>query len=220
MNKILFIKSSASRKEDLFSHIDKSELEIEFLDKENSYLTKHKDPNLVIVDSPINQNFHLYRKLREEGMQVPIVALSRSDSIETRVKALLQGVDDIIDDEIHPDEFRAKISCLLRRPGTYFMNEINIEDLKINSSKRIVMRSNKLIILRKKEFDLLLFLIKNKGKILTRYEIMENVWPEEDSFVNTVDVHIRYLRKKIDEKFKLKLIHTVYGIGYKLDDQP
>ncbi len=217
MNKILFIKSAETYKEELFSGIRNKECEVEILEKENSYLTKHKQANLVIIDSPINQNLHLCKRFREEGIEIPIIAFSKADSIEERVKALLQGADDIVEEGINPEEFKAKIFSILRRPAVFYVQRVSLLDLEINLTLRSVIRAGKHIHLRRKEFDLLAFLIRNKGKVLTRDKILENIWEDEDTFTNTIDVHIRNLRKKVDEPFEVKLIKTIHGIGYKVE---
>jgi DNA-binding response OmpR family regulator len=114
----------------------------------------------------------------------------------------------------------AHIAAILRR-GKEMSNErvINIDDLKVNITRREVQRAGKLITLRRKEFDILEYLVSNHGRTLTRPMILDHVWENgTEGWNNTVDVHIKYLRDKIDRPFGKALIKTTYGIGYMIDD--
>jgi DNA-binding response OmpR family regulator len=113
----------------------------------------------------------------------------------------------------------ARIRALLRRQlDDSNNNQLIVDDLIMDSQKQTVKRGEKIISLRRKEFDLLEYLLRNKGKVLKREMILDHVWDDNfESFTNVVDVHVKYLRDKIDKPYQRKLIKTIHGIGYKLD---
>jgi DNA-binding response OmpR family regulator len=160
----------------------------------------------------------LCKKLRLEKNTSPILMLSVKSEVTTKVDLLNAGADDYLTKPFSIDELLARMKALLRRP-TEIKNDIyRIDDLVLDNIKHLVTRSEEEIYLAKKEFSLLLYLLKNKGTVLSRSMIMENVWGRStDPFSNTIEAHIRSLRNKIDINGKKKLIHTITGRGYKID---
>jgi two-component system OmpR family response regulator len=141
------------------------------------------------------------------------------DSVESKVEGLESGADDYLTKPFAFSELLARIKALLRRiPDTVY--ELSLNDLKIDLLTRKVFRGDKEIILTPKEFLLLEYLLRNKGRVLSRTQIIENVWGYNfDPNTNIVDVHIRFLREKADTGFNKKLIHTVRGSGYILKSE-
>jgi len=126
--------------------------------------------------------------------------------------------DDYIVKPFSVKELHARIRALMRRSSNVYNDDIFfIDDVKLNVTKRSVTRSNKEITLRRKEFDLLEYMIRNQNYVLSRTTLAQNLWENPSSInSNTIDVHIKYLRDKIDKNSSVKLIKTVHGIGYKI----
>ncbi len=158
------------------------------------------------------------KAIRSAGITAPVLILSVQKDPLTSVKLLNCGADDYLTKPFNSDVLKARITALLRR-GQEIHEEkvIRVEDLMINISRRQVWRSGVLIDLRRKEFDILEYLAKNHDRILTRSMILDHVWESgTEGWNNTVDVHIKLLRDKIDRPFGRSLIKTAYGIGYTL----
>ena len=178
--------------------------------KENNY-------NLIILDImlPGINGIEVCRRVRQFS-EIPIIMLTAKDDIYDKVSGLDMGADDYMTKPFAIEELFARIRANLRRKSDE--NHISIlivKDLIMNLEKHQVTRGGKTIELRKKEYDLLEYLIRNKEIVLTRDQILENVWGYEYvGDTNIVDVYIRYLRSKIDDSYEDKLIYTVRGVGY------
>jgi len=152
-----------------------------------------------------------------QGIETPILLLSARSDTSVKVKGLDAGADDYLTKPFAFEELVARIRALLRR-GTIVNDPVmSLADLTLDPATRVVCRAGTAIALTVKEYALLEYLLRNKRRILTRTSIIEHVWDIHfDSDTNLVDVYIRYLRRKIDEPFEDKLIHTVRGVGYVL----
>lgn len=153
-------------------------------------------------------------------IHTPILILTAKGSPSDKVNGLDSGADDYLVKPFVFSELVARIRSLSRRPQTRIDNELTIAELKVDIIKKVVSRKGKKILLSKREFALLEFLLKNKGTIKTKDEIIQNVWSYDDDVLpNTVEVYISYLRNKLDKPFpKLKpLVYTIRGFGYKID---
>lgn len=183
---------------------------------EGLLLSRTNDYDLVILDImlPGINGVELCKKIRERDRRIPILMLTAVDSIESKVQGLESGADDYLTKPFAFSELLARIRALLRRvPDT--VSELTIEDLRMELLSRRVFRGDKEIDLTPKEFSLLEYLLRNKGKVLSRTQIIENVWGYNfDPGSNVVDVHIKFFREKIDSESKKKLIHTIRGAGY------
>lgn len=176
--------------------------------------------DLIILDIMIPgiNGIELCRKLRENGVKTPIMMLTALDSVETKVIGIESGAGDYLTKPFAYSEFLARVKVLLRRESDS-IRELVIEDLRLDLLTRRVFRNNLEIYLTPKEFSILEYLLRNKGKVMSRTRIIENIWGYDfDPNTNVVDVHIKSLREKIDKGFNKKLIHTVRGIGYILND--
>lgn len=159
----------------------------------------------------------LLKELREQGIMTPVIIITAKDAIEDRVAGLDTGADDYLVKPFSLDELLARVRALLRRPGDPKSNVLKIAGLTLNPITHGVTRDNKTLELTSKEYALLEYLMRNKGRILTRTQIAEHIWNYDfDCGTNVVDVYIRYLRRKVDDDFEKKLIHTVWGRGYVL----
>lgn len=161
--------------------------------------------------------------LRETKPNLPVICLTARDSVEDRVKGLELGADDYLIKPFSFSELLARIRTILRRQNkqgasTGNMNILKFQDLELNLLSRKVIRSGKKINLTSKEFLLLKLLLQHQGEVISRTFIAEKVWDINfDSDTNIIDVAVRRLRKKCDENFEKKLIHTVRGVGYVLE---
>ncbi|MFC1720744.1 response regulator transcription factor [Patescibacteria group bacterium] len=188
--------------------------------EEGSYLARTNDYDIVILDNmlPKKEGVDVCRDIRNAGLTMPILILSAVSESTTKVELLNAGADDYLTKPFSFEELIARINAISRRP----QEQINLSVLKTNNlimdtKKHLITRNGNEIHLTRKEFMLLEYLLRNKGCVMSRAMIMEHVWNiEADPFSNTIEVHIRSLRKKIDGKNKRKLIQTVSGSGYKI----
>lgn len=174
------------------------------------------DYDLILLDImlPGMNGIDLCKELRRRGMKVPILMLTAKDSVSSRVEGLESGADDYLTKPFAFSELLARIKALLRR-ASESVRELYLEDLRMDLLSRRVYRGGKEIVLTPKEFSLLEYLLRRKGRVLSRTQMIENIWGYNfDPNSNVVDVHIKYLREKIDTGFEKKLIHTVRGAGY------
>lgn len=174
--------------------------------------------DLKLPDMPGNE---VCETLRKAGITTPILVLSATLDPVTKVALLRSGADDYLTKPFHGAELRARLFALMRRghfdpEAPYILKTVK---LTLDPSRRTVEHQGQRVILRRKEFDILEYLLRNKGKTVTRSMIMDNVWgADSDSWDSTVDVHIKHLRDKIDKPFGTKHVKTVYGVGYTIDE--
>lgn len=181
-----------------------------------------EDFNVVIMDVmlPDASGFELVRNYRAAGKLTPVLFLTAKDDLSDRVKGIEIGGDDYLTKPFAFAELLVRIKNLLRRVNqTDYANKVlQIADLKMDTAKRTVTRGEQPIKLTAKEFALLQFFLERQGEVLPRSVIASQVWDINfDSDTNVIDVAIRRLRIKIDDDFDTKLIHTVRGMGYRLD---
>ena len=188
---------------------------------EGLHLASEGDYDLIVLDVmlPGMDGWEVLRKLRE-SKQVPVLFLTARDEVEDRVKGLELGADDYLVKPFAFTELLARIRTLLRRGSAREPESLQIADLTIDVIRRRVMRNAERIDLTPKEFALLHLLARRKGEVLSRSFIASQVWDMNfDSDTNVVDVAVRRLRAKIDDDFERKLLHTVRGMGYVLEDR-
>jgi DNA-binding response OmpR family regulator len=157
------------------------------------------------------------KTIRGENNKTPVLLLTALDSIDDRVNGLDAGADDYLVKPFAFDELLARIRVMLRHNVGSVNNVMAVADLTVDFDSRVVKRGEKELQLSSKEFSILEYLMINTGIVLSREKISQHIWNYDyDGESNVVDVYIRYLRKKIDEGFEEKLIHTVRGAGYVL----
>ncbi|ALL04809.1 two-component system response regulator [Pedobacter sp. PACM 27299] len=179
--------------------------------------------DLIILDImlPGINGLELCKIIKKNTPTVPIIMLTALGTTENVVNGLDNGADDYLTKPFQFAELFARIRMLLRRYGGAVVNDqiITIADLQLNLSAKTVKRANVELSLTATEYRLLAFLAKNKSKILSRIDILENVWDIDFNLgTNVVDVYVNYLRKKVDKPGTQKLIHTAIGLGYVLKD--
>ncbi|CAD0008017.1 response regulator transcription factor [Flavobacterium chungangense] len=175
--------------------------------------------DVVVLDVmlPDVNGIEICRRLRASKNFVPVLLLTALGTSENIVTGLNAGADDYLVKPFKFGELDARVNALNRRANQDIdrVDVITIGDLEINGRAKTVKRDGEQIILTAKEFKLLYYLAKNSGRIVSRDQILDNVWDINfDMNTNVVDVYITYLRKKIDKPFKTKLIHTMKGLGY------
>lgn len=173
----------------------------------------------VILDimMPVLDGISVLKRIRAQGRNTPVLLLTARDSIEDRVAGLDAGANDYLVKPFAFEELLARIRVLLRKPKDTSGTCYKVEDLELHLDSHKVLRSGKEITLSGKEFALLRYLIQNEGIVLSRERMEQHLWNYDYAGgSNVIDVYIRYLRKKIDEGFETKLIHTVRGAGYVL----
>lgn len=183
-------------------------------------LAKKHTYDVIILDLglPDIDGQEVCQVIRQVPLSTPILVLSGVSDIDSKVVLLDSGADDYLTKPFKPDELQARLYALSRRGLQKGGNEseiLKINNLTLDPIRREVHRGSQKINLRRKEFDILEYLIRNQGKILSRQMIISHVWDvRSETWNNTVDVHVKYLRDKIDRPYKTKLIKTVHGVGY------
>lgn len=177
--------------------------------------------DLIILDCmlPKKDGLTVLRELREAGNQVPVLMLTaKADTLDV-VSGLDAGADDYLAKPFAFAELQARVRALIRRSEQDRGAEIRFADLRLDPVNHKVWRGQAEIVLTAKEYNLLAYMVRNAGNVLSRANIADNCWEYPfETFTNIIDVYINYLRKKVDGKFPTKLIHTVRGQGYILKE--
>ena len=175
--------------------------------------------DVIILDVmlPGGDGFELCRVLRQRGVASPVLMLTARDAVDDRVRGLEAGADDYLTKPFAFRELVARVRALARRPPTTLAETIVIADLAVDLPGHRVRRGPRDIELTAKEFALLECLVRHRGRVVDRATITAHVWDDNhDPFTNVLEVLVRRLRRKIDDGFDLKLIHTLRGAGYRL----
>ncbi len=176
----------------------------------------------VILDIMIPKidGYGILKHIRSKNIETPVLFLTAKDSIDDRVKGLDLGADDYMIKPFAFDELLARIRVMIRKNAGSVTNILTASDLSVDIKSRRVYRGETEISLSTKEFDILEYMIRNKDIVLTREKIESHIWNFDYSGgSNVIDVYIRYLRKKLDDPFEKKLIHTIRGAGYVLREE-
>ena len=183
------------------------------------YRTNHYDLLIIDYNLPDKNGIEIIKEIRMEDKNIKTIALTVDSTQETKEAFFNLGVDDYITKPFVFKEFLSHIKAVMRRPAIAQKSIYKIDDLVVDMEKHSVIRNKKSIYLTFKELMLLEFLLKNRGKVVSRTILMENLWDfNADPFSNTVESHILKLRRKLDpQRNKRNLIHTIKGRGYKLD---
>lgn len=182
------------------------------------YLTCAEYDALILdIMMPHMDGLQVLKKLRNENNHVPVLLLTARDSVEDRVTGLDSWADDYLVKPFAFQELLARIRVMLRKPASVKTTVYKVGDLEVHTDTHQVLRNHQEIRLSSKEFSLLRYMVQNAGIVLSRGKLEQHIWNYDFSGgSNVIDVYIRYLRKKIDDNFEDKLIHTVRGEGYVL----
>jgi len=181
--------------------------------------------DLIILDImlPKQDGLSVLRKIRKAEMATPVLLLTARGAIDDRIKGLDTGADDYLAKPFSMDELMARIRALLRRGGGQLDPVLHVDDLRLDTVSREVVKGNEPVDLTMREFSILEFLLYNKNRVVSRFSLAEHVWGDAfDPFTmsNFIDVHIKNLRKKIGDSGHGTIIRTIRGVGYIIKDKP
>jgi DNA-binding response OmpR family regulator len=180
------------------------------------------DYDLIILDLmlPDIDGITICQEIRKNKITTPILMLTAKNTTEDKIIGLDAGADDYLAKPFDLNELLARVRAMLRREGRSLTSEIlRVANLEMNTKTHEVKRAGKKIELSNKEFKLLDYFMRHANEVITRQQILDHVWESDiDPFSNTVEVHIRFLRQKIDQNFPKKLIKTIRGSGYKISE--
>jgi DNA-binding response OmpR family regulator len=180
------------------------------------------DVIILDVNLPKMNGFDVVQSIRQENIRTPVLMLTAMGSVDDKLTGFEAGADDYL---VKPFEFRelmARLRALTKRSsdGGLQANVIRVADLELDLNEKVARRGDKRIELTAKEFGLLEYFMRNRGRVVSRIDIAEKVWDIHfDTGTNVIDVYVNFLRKKIDKDFPTKLIHTVIGMGYMLKEE-
>ena len=192
--------------------------------EEGFFLLNSEKFDLVVLDwmLPGRDGIQVLKTLRERGTKTPVLLLTARDAIEDRVLGLESGADDYLVKPFAFAELVARIHSLLRRAAPAEPLRKTIADLVVDLETRRVWRTGKIIELTPREFDLLIYLLRQPGQVVTREMLAKEVWGEINRVTpldNVIDVHVAHLRKKLDDGHTIKLVQTVRGVGFVLREE-
>ncbi len=182
-------------------------------------LLLEKQVDLVLLDVmlPRISGLETLREMRRRGFKMPVLVLTSKGLVDDRVRGLDAGADDYLVKPFAFPELLARIRALHRRVAPSTPTRISLDDLSIDLNGRVVERLGRILELTEREFDLLEYLMLNKGTVVSREMVARAVWKSEvryTSLDNVIDVHIAHIRRKLDDPFERKLLHTVRGVGF------
>lgn len=178
--------------------------------------------DVIVLDVmlPVRDGIDVCRELRKRGLRTPILMLTARDAVEDRVRGLDSGADDYLVKPFAFAELLARLRALARREPALLNAVLRAGDLTLDTRTREAYRAGLPIDLTSREYSMLEYLMRHPNLVLTRTMIAEHVWNYDfDNATNVIDVHVRNLRRKIDDPFATKLIHTVRGAGYRISDK-
>ncbi|OGG15370.1 DNA-binding response regulator [Candidatus Gottesmanbacteria bacterium RIFCSPHIGHO2_02_FULL_39_11] len=196
-------------------------VDIAYDGEEGKYLAESEEYDLIILDItlPKADGITICKELRKKNIKTPILMLTARATLEEKVIGLDSGADDYITKPFAYLELRSRIHALIRRSKGESSPTLSVADLELDPIKHLLTRNGKPITLTPKEFSVLELLLRHKDEVVSRTMIIEHVWDYNfDSMSNVVDVFLAAIRRKVDKGAKVKLIHTLHGVGYKISE--
>jgi two-component system, OmpR family, copper resistance phosphate regulon response regulator CusR len=191
---------------------------VAYTGEDGFYLANAERFDLLILDVmlPGRDGFEILTTLRQRGVTMPVLLLTARDAIAERVRGLDSGADDYLVKPFAFPELLARIRALVRRGIAEIATRIKVADLEMDVVRRTITRAGETLDLTAREFELLEYLLINQGRVVSREMLARDVWKEvrHTPLDNVIDVHVARLRRKLDERFDKKLLHTVRGVGF------
>ncbi len=190
--------------------------------QQGSFWARTTDYDLVLIDdSAATKAKEICAHIRSRGKTMPIIVVSDQPAVLSKISLLNAGADDCVGRECSMGELTARVRAILRRPKAIVDDVLKLDDLTLDVARYRVTRGKKTVVLTRKEFGVLEYMLRNQDLVITRTALIEHVWDiHADLFSNTLETHILNLRRKIESPHKKKLIHTVSGRGYKMALRP
>lgn len=200
---------------------DEFSVHVALTGEEGFFLASTEPFDLVILDLMLPQRggMEVLTALRQKGISVPVLILTSKDTVRDRVRGLDAGADDYVVKPFALSELLARVRALLRRGRQELADRLRLADLEMDAPGRKAFREGRELALTAREFDLLEYLLRQQGRVVSREMLARDVWKETARHTpldNVIDVHIAHLRRKLDEPFDMKLLHTVRGVGFVL----
>jgi DNA-binding response OmpR family regulator len=193
---------------------------------EDGFFLASTEPfDLLILDLmlPGRDGMEVLAALRKKNLSMPVLILTSRDTVRDRVRGLNAGADDYLVKPFAFSELLARVRALTRRSKAETALRLRLADLEMDASGRVALRDGKELSLTAREFDLLEYLLRQQGRVVSRETLARDVWKETARYTpldNVIDVHIAHLRRKLDDPFHNKLLHTVRGVGFVLREEP
>jgi DNA-binding response OmpR family regulator len=192
---------------------------VAYTGEEGFYLAQTETFDLVILDVmlPGRSGFEILMTMRQHGFKTPVLMLTARDAVEDRVRGLDTGADDYLVKPFAFPELLARIRALFRRGVPETSLKLRVGDLEVDIEGRSVTRNGLTLDLTAREFELLEYLVRHRGHVVSREMLARDVWNEAGRHTpldNVIDVHVARLRRKVDDQFDQKLVHTVRGVGF------
>jgi len=220
--KILIVEDEEELQNNIVSYLSTGEFICETASNFNDAIDKlySFDYDVVVLDImlPDGNGLNILQILKEEASETGVLIISAKNALDDRLKGLDMGADDYLTKPFHLSELNARLKAIYRRRKLQGQTILQFEEIDINTNKREVKIGDKLLILTLKEYELLLFFITNKKRVLTKQAIAEHLWGDHVDYLDSFDFvyqHIKNLRKKITSAGGQNYIHTIYGLGYK-----
>jgi len=222
--KILIVEDERKLAESLRKGLaaEQHSVQLAYNGEDGFYLASTETFDLLVLDVvlPGRDGFEILKTLRERGVSFPVLLLTSRDSVEDRVRGLDAGADDYLVKPFAYSELLARVRALTRRGAKPASSQsMKLANLEMDLEAHRVLRAGTEVVLTAHEFALLEYLLKQAGRVVTREQLARDVWKEAARHTpldNVIDVHIARLRRKLDERFEPKLLHTVRGVGFVL----
>jgi DNA-binding response OmpR family regulator len=223
---ILIVEDEAKMAKALRSGLeaDHHSVNVAHTGEDGFFLASTESYDLLILDLmlPGRDGMEILAAVRQKGIDVPVLILTSKDTVEDRVRGLDQGADDYLVKPFAFSELLARVRALTRRGKSESGAKLRLADLEMDAAGRAASRGGKDLSLTAREFDLLEYLLRQQGRVVSREMLARDVWKETARYTpldNVIDVHIAHLRRKLDEPFAKKLLHTVRGVGFVLREE-